>query len=496
MIITFFVILPLLGVFINSLLGRFVKNFSEIFINIVNFLLVVLSFVSLFYINTSENITLVYQVGGWVIPYGITLVMDSLTVFMLLLVNVVGFFVGIYSISYMKSYTESWGFYSLFELMIAGMNGVIISGDLFNIFVFLEIASISSYALVAYGIGKDELEASFKYIILGSISTGLILLGIVLTYSYTSTLNLADIAKTIEFDRSFILKIILFLFIIGFSVKAAVVPFHWWLPDAHPSAPAPISAMLSGVLIKTLGIYLIVRFIFNVFPKNQEILNIIFYLGILSMIIGVILALYQWDYKRLLAYHSISQVGYMLLGIGLGSPTGIVGGMFHMLNHSIFKSLLFLTSGALEYNFYTRDLKKYCCVNKIMPNTTFSAVVGSLSIAGVPPFNGFWSKLLIIVACIETKNILAAIVAVAVSVLTLASFLKVLKYGFYSIEDNTKFSENKKEVPFPMQFSMLSLAILCIILGILLYPNINDLLLSKIKSTIYEGSLYYKTILK
>ncbi|MCX7716617.1 MAG: proton-conducting transporter membrane subunit, partial [Endomicrobia bacterium] len=176
MILPLFIILPLSATFINSICGRFLKRFSDVFINLVNFALVVVSFVALYQVSTSQSKLFVYQVGGWKIPYGISLVMDSFTVFMLLTVNVVAFLVGVYSISYIERYTEKWGFYSLFELMLAGMNGVIISGDLFNIFVFLEIASISSYALVAFGVEKDELEAAFKYIVLGSISTGLVLL--------------------------------------------------------------------------------------------------------------------------------------------------------------------------------------------------------------------------------------------------------------------------------------------------------------------------------
>ncbi|MCS7227770.1 MAG: monovalent cation/H+ antiporter subunit D family protein [Endomicrobia bacterium] len=499
MILPLFIILPLSATFINSICGRFLKRFSDVFINLVNFALVVVSFVALYQVSTSQSKLFVYQVGGWKIPYGISLVMDSFTVFMLLTVNVVAFLVGVYSISYIERYTEKWGFYSLFELMLAGMNGVIISGDLFNIFVFLEIASISSYALVAFGVEKDELEAAFKYIVLSSISTGLVLLAIALTYGFTSTLNLADIAKTIaeQPNNSMIVKIIMFLFIVGFGIKAAVVPLHWWLPDAYPSAPAPISAMLSGVLTKTLGVYLIVRFVFNVFlQQNLELLKIIFYLGILSMVVGVILALYQWDYKRLLAYHSISQVGYMLLGVGLATPTGILGGMFHLLNHSVFKSLLFLTSGALEYNFATRDLRKYTNVSKIMPNTTFFGIVGSFSIAGVPPFNGFWSKLMIIIACIEAKNIFAGLVAIIVSVLTLASFLKVIKYGFYKTDENIKEIEvKKKEVPIFMQIAMMGLTILCIILGFLLYPEVKQAFLDRVVEIIYQNQNYFRIIL-
>lgn len=502
MIVPIFVILPLLAAFINAIVGKFSKIFADIFVNLINFILMILSFVALYNLSISEIKTFVYLVGGWKIPFGIVMVMDYYTVFMLITVNIVAFFVSLYSISYIERYTEKWGFYSLFELMLAGMNGVIISGDIFNIFVFLEIASIASYALVAFGTEKEELEAAFKYIVLGSISTVLILLGIILVYGYTSTLNLADIANTIKGANDYIVRFVLFIFIIGFAIKSAIVPFHSWLPDAHPSAPAPISAMLSGVLIKTLGIYLIARFLFNVFPLDNKMLDIITYLGMLSMVVGVVLALYQWDYKRLLAYHSISQVGYILLGIGLGTPLGILGGIFHLMNHSIFKSLLFLTSGSLEYSLGTRDLKRLSSfetpISVTMPTTTFSTYVGSLSIAGIPPFNGFWSKLIIIIACVQTKNLLGAFVAIIVSVLTLASFLKVLKYGFYlSFEKNELIKDTtKKEVPIFMKISMVSLAVLCITLGFLLYPEIKQIFLQKVVEVLYEGINYAELILK
>ena len=187
--------------------------------------------------------------------------------------------------------------------MLAGMHGVIMTGDLFNLFVFLEIASIASYALVAFGTEAEELEASFKYAIMGSVASSFILLAIALTYGYTSTLNLADISLVLsQKGGGFLITFVSVLFLVGFGLKAALVPFHAWLPDAHPSAPAPISAMLSGVLIKTLGIYAIIRIFFNVFgTAHTPILSILMFLGVLSMLVGVILALSQWDFKRLLA---------------------------------------------------------------------------------------------------------------------------------------------------------------------------------------------------
>jgi len=491
-IIPLFVIIPLAGAFLNSLLGRFSKLFSDILSNIVCILTTFFSFVILFNLNLSPNNILTYRVGGWVAPIGIMLVVDHLSVLMLLTVNLVALCCCIYSISYMEKYTDKWKYYALFMLMLAGMNGVIITGDIFNMYVFLEIAAIASYALVAFGCESEELEASFKYLVLGSVASAIILLSIALIYSYVSSLNLADISLTLsnmaDVNKVYFIKFISLLLIVGFGVKSALVPFHSWLPDAHPSAPAPISSMLSGVLIKTLGVYAMVRILFNIFGVEQKILSILVILGLLSMFVGVILALYQWDYKRLLAYHSISQVGYIILGIGLATPLGILGGLFHLMNHSVFKSLLFLTSGAIEYTLGTRDLRRMGELNKKMPFTIFSALVGSMSISGIPPFNGFWSKLIIIVACIQAKQYFAGFIATIVSFLTLSSFTKVLKYGFYGKSEVNY--ENIKEVPGTMIVPMIILSLCCIFMGLLLLPHIKQYFLDNVVNVLKQGTIY------
>ncbi len=467
--------------------------FSDIFSNIVCILTTFFSFVILYNLNLSQHNILTYRVGGWVAPIGIMLVVDHLTVLMLITVNLIALCCCIYSISYMEKYTDKWKYYALFMLMLAGMNGVIITGDIFNMYVFLEVAAIASYALVAFGCESEELEASFKYLVLGSVASAIILLSIALIYSYVSSLNLADISLTLanlsDINKLYFIRFISILLIVGFGVKSALVPFHSWLPDAHPSAPAPISSMLSGVLIKTLGVYAMVRILFNVLGVEQKILSVLVILGLISMFVGVVLALYQWDYKRLLAYHSISQVGYIILGVGLGTPLGMLGGLFHLMNHSIFKSLLFLTSGATEYTLGTRDLRKMGELNHNMPLTTFSALVGSMSISGIPPFNGFWSKLIIIFACIQAKQYFAGFIATIVSFLTLSSFTKVLKYGFYGKSEEVN-RTTIKEVPFYMVISMLILSICCIVISLILIPQIRPYFLSKAVDVLQQGIVY------
>jgi multicomponent Na+:H+ antiporter subunit D len=224
--------------------------------------------------------------------------------------------------------------------------------------------------------------------------------------------------------------------------------------------------MLSGVLIKTLGVYAMLRIFFNIMGAHNTYLSVLMFLGAISLLVAVVLALSQWDLKRLLAYHSISQIGYIVLGIGLGTPLGILGGLFHLFNHSVFKSLLFLGSGAIDYNINTRDLREMGGLNKVMPVTGAANLIASMSISGIPPFNGFFSKFIIIMACIQQGHFGYAFCAVIGSILTLSSFMKVEKYAFFG-ELKSKFI-GLKEVPFSMRFSLVGLAVICIFGGIML----------------------------
>ena len=296
--IPLFVAIPLAMSLLIQLLARRGHVLAEILTIIT---LLVLALMSVATIGHNG----IYHLGGWPTPVGIDMRLDALATLLLLAVNIVGFTVSLYSVDYMRRFTASSHFYSLFLLMVCGMNGVILAGDLFNLYVFLEVAAIASYSLVAFGCAHEELEASFKYIVLGSLSSALILTGVALVYGVTGTLNLAHIADRIaESGRDLSLLLAFGLFICGFSFKAALVPFHAWLPDAHPAAPAPVSAMLSGVLIKAIGIYVLARLAFNVFAITDNELSLLRWLGLLSMVAGGLLAAGQKDIKRLFVQES------------------------------------------------------------------------------------------------------------------------------------------------------------------------------------------------
>ena len=494
--IVLFVAVPLGAAFITPIISKFWKGFPDWFGSVVTGFLAVLTLSML----RLAGETTVYYAGGWEplkgIPFGIAMVMDGLTVVLLLIVNIVAFLVTLYAVNYMNHYTDKGKFFTLFLLMIAGLNGVVLSGDLFNLFVFLEITAISSYALVAFGVEAEELEASFKYQVLGGTASGLILLGIAFFYYLTGTLNMADGARVLA-DLGMNPAVVFtgILFLVGFSLKAALMPFHAWLPDAHPSAPAPISAMLSGVVIKVLGVYCLLRIFFNVFgaaaiPSLNTILLI---LGTLSMVVASFLALGQKDYKRLLAYSSISQIGYVVFAIGLGTPLGYLGAVFHLLNHAASKSLLFLNSGAVVYQAETRDMEKLGGLSQRMPVTGTTSLVGSLSIGGIPPLGGFWSKFIIVLAAVESGQFILAGVAVLTSIITLGYYLKSQRMVFFG--QLAKAYQNLKEAPFFMCVSMIVLALVSIGLGLLLLPQIREMILDPAAKVISDGFAYAKIVL-
>jgi multicomponent Na+:H+ antiporter subunit D len=466
-----FVALPLAAAFMLPLFGKKGKSAATLLANLVTIALFVMA------ISTVGQ-TRTYEIGKWSIPLGINLVLDGLSCLMLLAVSVVSAAAMIFSTRYMEQYTAKSKYLCLFMLMVTGMNGVILSGDIFNLFVFLEIASIASYALVGFGCEHEELEASFKYMVLGSIASMFVLFGVALVYGNTGALNMAYISRTIATKGMNLgLTFAMGLFIAGFGLKAALVPFHAWLPDAHPSAPAPISAMLSGVLIKALGVYAMTRVLFNIFGITSAVGWIIITLAILSMVCGALLALGQWDFKRLLAYSSISQVGYVVLGLGLGAviiakggntaiaSLAILGGLLHLLNHAVYKSLLFLNSGSVEMATGTRQLKEMGGLAEKMPYTRATCAIASASIAGIPPLSGFWSKLLIVIAAIQAEYYWIAAVVVGVSVCTLIMYLKAHRYAF--LGELPESLKDVKENKGSMLLAMSLLAVLCVVMGLL-----------------------------
>jgi multicomponent Na+:H+ antiporter subunit D len=462
-----FIIIPLLLASLLPLLGKLSKRFlPDLLANATMLFLLIFSVIYARPLIARGGV--IQQVFWFGSPLNIKLLVDGFSVFMLFVISLVSLAVTIYSIDYMEHYGAKANYYALLLLMIAGMNGLVLATDLFNIYMFLEVAAVASYALVAFGLGQDELEASFKYLMLSAVASAFILLSITVIFALTGGTGFGAVASGLKLlNVKTIVGFCSALFLMGFGLKAAIVPFHSWLPDAHPSAPAPISAMLSGVLIKVSGVYAMMRIFLNVFGLTPALTTVLSVLGIASIFVGALAALGQKDIKRMLAYSSISQIGYVVLGFAVGTPLGILGGLFHLFNHALFKSLLFLNAGAVEQSTGNRSLDKMGGLAKRMPVTAATSAVGSLSIAGVPPLNGFWSKLLIIIALVQADMFVLAVLAVLGSVVTLWYYLVLQRNAFFGRLNETW--KAVKEAPFWMSASTVMLALLCIATG-LLFP--------------------------
>jgi len=489
MTLPIFIIIPLAAAFLISLVGRKKDFWGPLLAVAATVAVFVLSLITFFQLGTGIR---VYEMGGWKMPFGIALALDAFGAFMLIIVALISLTSLLFSVSYIRHLGSDWKYYALFMILVSGMNGVLITGDLFNLFVFTEIALFAAYGLVAYGGRAHEFEAAFKYTVMASVSSSLILLAIAVVYSATSTLTMAHISVAMASVGPGLKIWIGALFLAGYGLKAAIMPFHAWLPDAHSSAPAPISSMLSGVLIKTLGVYVLVRIFYNVLGAPQVFVTAFMTLGTISIVLGVILAIGQWDFKRLLAYSSISQVGYIFLGIGLNTTLGIAGALFHLLNHALFKSLLFYNAGSLEMGLGTRDLRKMGNITRLMPITAHSSMVASLAISGIPPFNGFFSKLLIIIAAVQAHQPVYAFLAVVGSLLTTATFMKVQRYG---IRGENPVERLQARPGRGMQAAMIILAVLCILTSLLIVPGIKESVLDPVVAAIMNKTGYAAAVL-
>ncbi|MCR5137095.1 MAG: hypothetical protein K6C12_08350 [Oscillospiraceae bacterium] len=412
--------------------------------------------------------------GGYAI--GIALEVDALGLFFGLLIATAVFVAMLYSFSYMSHDDNEPQYYTLFLMLCGGVMGLVLSGDLFNMFIMIEILTFAAVALTAFrNTATGALEAAFKYLVVGSIGSSCILAGTIMLYAQAHTLNFAQLAAFLPGHLNRATVIAYALLFIGFCTKAFLVPFHPLAADAHGAAPAPVSVLISGVLTKS-GLYGIIRLSYILF-RTMNLGTVQFwlvFLGSVSMFVCVTMALAQHDFKRLLAFHSISQIGYVLTAAGLATALGVSSGLYHAMNHTLFKGLLFLCAGAVLHETGTTDLDRLGGLSKKMPQTTVLFLIGAFSISGVPPFNGFASKWLIYQAtyqkAVESGNIgflFATITALVTSTMTLASFVKVTQSVFFG--QLPKEYENVKEVSLGMRLAMGILALLCILTG--LFPG-------------------------
>ncbi|WP_258083542.1 proton-conducting transporter transmembrane domain-containing protein [Thermococcus thermotolerans] len=432
------------------------------------------------YVFGADKPTLVLP-SGYRVPVRIIFEVDAIGAFMALSATLMSFIGALYSYSHVRNETGLEKYYALLLLLEVGILGMVLTGDLFNLFVFLEIAGIAGSALVGFRNYRGEAsEAGIKYLIVSAVASLMVLFSIGLLYGQYGNLNIAYLSTQISFNT--VDMIALGILFASFAMKCGSVPTHHWVPDAYTEVPSGINPTL---LVATYAsLYALFRVSFSLFGNitvNMSSLGwIMSILGVLTMFIGVTMALVQKDVKRLMSYHAISQTGYMLLGVGVGLAVlndpaklaafgrdAMAGGIFHIINHIIYKSLLLMTAGALFYVTGTRNLNEMGGLARKMPYTTIAFIVGAAAISGIPPFNGFASKFLIYETSYQLSPIFA-VFAMVTSVLTLASFVKVFASAF--LGPPVKKYEEVREVPRSMVIAMLILAALCILFG--LFPNV------------------------
>ncbi len=457
------VLLPLSAAFLAPLIGLGSKRVRD-FVPFLAFLAALLVGLSMIPKIMAGEI-IIYELAGRSPPIGISLYVDALSLFVALVLAGMATFSALYAVSYKKNDPRRGKFYTLFCLQVTGMMGLVLTGDMFNLYVFFEIMSVSTYALVAYNRKWDSAEAAFKLLTLGGIVSTFILLGVALLYAQYQTLNMVDLASKITLSSVDLIAIA--LFITGFGLKAGFVPLHFWAADAYPAAPTPTGMLLAGTF-KQAGVYLLARTLYHVFQVMDVTSPLLVTIGVLTAFIGVMMALVQHDFKRLLSYHAVSQLGYIVAGVGLAAPLGVTGGLFHLMNHAMYKGLLFLCAGAVFYRIGTWDLDEMGGLSKKMPFTTLAFVVGALAISGIPPFNGFVSKWMLYVGTYEQGYYFYTVILILVSVGTLSSFLKAMDSAFFGqLKEEFK---NVKDVPILMKIPMAGLSFFCILFGV--YPEL------------------------
>ena len=443
---------------------------------------------------------IVYWMGNWepVEGYaiGIAIEVGPLSLFFGLLVAIAVTASCIYSFQYIKQDDARGSYFTLYLMLSGGVMGIVLSGDLFNIYVMLEVMTFAAVGLTAFRTwNPNAREAAFKYLVVGSVGSTCSLLGTALVYAQCHTLNLAQISAILPGNLNPTMVLAFALLFTGFGCKSFMFPFHPIAADAHGAAPSSVSVLISGVFTKT-GVYGIIRVCYFLFRSMgmTSVQTMLVFIGCISMFVCVTMALNQHDFKRLLAFHSISQIGYILTSLGLCTALGVAGGLYHAINHTLFKGLLFLTAGSVLYATGTTYLENLGGLARKMPKTTILFLIGAFSISGIPPFNGFYSKWLIYQAtyekAAETGNIafaLVTVICVVTSVLTLASFIKVGHSVFFG--QLAPGCEKAKDPPAGMQLGMGILAALCVFTG--LFPNVMmKYIITPAVNVVYNTSLY------
>ncbi len=467
-LIIFIVIIPLISAILIPIFTTVSKRLSWY----VAMLSAISSFIlCLFFLREVVHLgEIKYYLGGWVPPYGIEYKIDILSGYILLIVSFVICLITIYA---KKSVEEELKekealFYSIYLLFSAGIFGITITADIFNLYVFLEITSLSSYTLIALGKKRQALVSSFNYLIIGTISATFILIGIGYLYIACGTLNIHDLSdKLPSLYHSKTILVGFAFFTVGLCIKVALFPLHSWLPPAYTFSPSVVSALLAATSTK-VGLYALVRVMFSLFKIEfiTEVVPVLFIFSLISgcaIIYGSLLALFQQDIKKMLSYSTLSQIGYIILGLSLHNKLSSVGSFFHILSDALSKSTLFLILGAIYYKINTTNIKDIEGIAKKMPWTSFCFLLCSLSVVGIPLTVGFVSKWYLAIGIISYGNLLYLVIIILSSLFSAIYLFKVVEKMYFAKNDK---HYEKDEVPCQMLIPILILTSCTIIFGI------------------------------
>ena len=413
-----------------------------------------------------------YALGNWPPPWGIEYRVDAVNAFVLVLVGLIATIVvpfGRASVADEVPAEKRYLFYAMLCLCLAGLNGIAITGDAFNLFVFLEISSLSSYVLIALGRDRRALVASFQYLIMGTIGATFIVIGVGLLYLQTGTLNMADIAARIDEARETrpVLAALAFL-TVGICLKLALFPLHMWLPNAYTYAPSVVTAFLAATATK-VSVYVLLRFWFTIFGQSLvferlPMPEIFLALSVLAMFVASGIAIYQRNLKRMLAYSSVGQIGYMTLGISLANVSGLTGSVVHLFNHGVTKGAMFVFAAGIAASARTVDLDRLSGLAKHMPLTCAGLVIGGFSLIGVPATAGFITKWYLVLAGLERGSLILAALPAASSLIAIAYMWRFVETVY--MRDPHPGLADVKEAPLSLLIGGWLLIAICIYVGV------------------------------
>ncbi len=373
------------------------------------------------------------QIGNWPAPFGITLVADLFSAIMVVMAGLMGLTVAIYSLGNIDERRESFGYYPLLHTLLAGVSGAFLTGDMFNLYVWFEVMLIASFVLMALGGQRSQLEGALKYVTINLLSSALFLTSVGTLYSVTGTLNMADVAQRINSGAvdPGMATVLAMMFLVTFGIKAGLFPLFFWLPASYHTPPIAITALFSGLLTK-VGVYALVRIFTLIFIQDVDYTHtLLLVIAGFTMVTGVLGAVAQTEVRRLLSFHIISQIGYLLMGLGLYTELALAGMIFFMVHVIIAKSALFLVSGVVRQVTGTYDLKQLGGLYRAHAGLSALFFLPALALAGLPPFSGFWAKLTLVRAGLETEEYAIVGVSLVVSVLTLFSMTKIWAEAFW-----------------------------------------------------------------